>query len=102
MGHSNCGAVAAAANDDDDITPGLISSLFYHIRPSLRACDGDCVKAVYENVRYQAIQLADVSPVIRVLVRRRDLIVVGGVYDLTSGVVEEIVQIEGRHTHTHT
>uniref|UniRef100_A0A0G4IBN8 carbonic anhydrase n=1 Tax=Chromera velia CCMP2878 TaxID=1169474 RepID=A0A0G4IBN8_9ALVE len=93
LGHTACGAVKAAGTCEGEDVPGLVSSLFYHVKPALRAVNGDINAAIGENVKLQAQQLAEVSPIIRTLIRQKKLIVVGGVYDLESGEVKEVCQI---------
>lgn len=88
LGHTNCGAVTAAVKADD--VPGQISSLFYHIRPAVRAAKGDVAAAVKENVRNQMDVLREASPVIARLVRQGRLVVAGGVYDLATGKVTPV------------
>ena len=60
LGHTNCGAVAATMKGDD--VPGQISGLFQHIRPAVKTANGDLQKAIIDNVRNQAILLAESSP----------------------------------------
>ena len=88
LGHTACGAVAATMNGTE--VPGQISSLYYHIRPAVRAANGNIDVAIRENVRNQAILLREGSTVINRLVREKQLLVAGGVYDLTSGVVTPV------------
>jgi carbonic anhydrase len=88
LGHTQCGAVTATMKGTD--VPGQISGLFQHIRPAVKAAGGDLDKAILENVRNQAILLAEASPVISKLVQRKELIVVGGIYDVTTGIVSEV------------
>lgn len=88
LGHTSCGAVTATAAGKE--VPGMISALYHHIRPAVKAAGGDIGRAVIENVRMQAGLLAESSPVIADLVRRRHLIVAGGVYDLQTGVVTPV------------
>ena len=88
LGHSACGAVTAAMKGDE--VPGQISGLFQHIRPAVKAAKGDLDKAIIENVKNQAMTIAESSPVISKLVQRRELIVTGGIYDLTTGRVQPI------------
>jgi carbonic anhydrase len=88
LGHTACGAVAATMAGTD--VPGQISALYYHIRPATRAAGGDLGKAIVENVRNQAIALRDSSTVISKLVNDGKLMVVGGVYDLTTGRVSPV------------
>lgn len=88
LGHTACGAVTATMRGEE--VPGQISGLFQHIRPAVKAAAGNVELAIEENVRNQAQILAEASPVIARLVRQRELLVAGGVYDLTSGVVTPV------------
>jgi carbonic anhydrase len=88
LGHSSCGAVSATMQGEE--VPGQISGLFQHIRPATRAANGDLNKAISENVKNQALILAEASPVIAKLVRDGELIVAGGVYDLATGIVNPV------------
>ena len=88
LGHTACGAVQATMKGED--VPGQISGLFQHIRPAVKAAQGDLERAVRENVRNQAQVLAESSPVIARLVREQRLAVVGGVYDLHTGLVTPV------------
>ena len=88
LGHTSCGAVAAAGKAEP--VPGQISSLFQHIRPAVRAAQGDPVAATRENVRIQARTLVESSTVISALVARGTLLVAGGIFDLRTGRVEPV------------
>lgn len=88
LGHTECGAVTAAIKGND--VPGQISGLFQHIRPAVKASQGDLNTAIEENVRNQATLLADASPVIRRLIQQGELIIAGGIYDLRTGVVSRV------------
>lgn len=88
LGHTECGAVSATMKGAD--VPGQISGLFQHIRPAVKTAQGDLNKAIIENVRNQAILLAEASPVIAMMVQRKELIVAGGIYDLATGVVTPV------------
>jgi len=88
LGHTECGAVNATMKGTE--VPGQISGLFQHIRPAVKAAKGDLNKAILENVRNQAILLAEASPVIAKMVERKELIVVGGIYDLATGAVTPV------------
>jgi carbonic anhydrase len=88
LGHTACGAVAATVKRDE--VPGQISGLFQHIRAAARTAGGDVERAVVENVRNQALVLAESSPVIARLVKEGQLIVAGGVYDLQTGRVTKV------------
>jgi carbonic anhydrase len=73
----------------DDV-PGQISGLFQHIRPAVKTANGDLQKAIIDNVRNQAILLAESSPVIAKLVQQKHLVVAGEIYDLATGVVTPV------------
>lgn len=88
LGHTSCGAVAAAARAEP--VPGQISALFQHIRPAVRAAHGDVSAAVRENVRLQAHTLMESSTVIASRVARGEVLVAGGIFDLTTGAVEPV------------
>lgn len=88
LGHTSCGAVAATMKGDE--VPGQISGLFQHIRPAVKAAGGNLDRAIAENVRNQAILLAEASPTISKLVQSKELIVAGGVYDLSTGLVTPV------------
>ena len=88
LGHTSCGAVAAAAKGDP--VPGQISALFQHIRPAVRAAKGDVDAAIRENVRLQAQTLVEASTVISSLVSAGKVLVAGGIFDLETGRVEPV------------
>ncbi len=88
LGHTNCGAVSATLKGEE--VPGQISGLFQYIRPAVKTANGSLDKAITDNVRNQAILLAEASPVISRLVQRKELIVAGGIYDLATGLVSEV------------
>lgn len=87
LGHSSCGAVNATMAGG--AVPGVISSLYYRIKPGCEHAGGDLDKAIEDNVKFQVEQLA-VSPVLKDLVAEGKLEIVGGVYDLTSGKVNRV------------
>lgn len=88
LGHTNCGAVAATTKREP--VPGQISSLFQYIRPAVRSVNGNLDAAVRANVCLQAQTLAEASPVIAERIQSGKLIVAGGVYDLTTGLVTPV------------
>mmetsp|Transcript_13264 Transcript_13264/g.25434 ORF Transcript_13264/g.25434 Transcript_13264/m.25434 type:complete len:262 (+) Transcript_13264:72-857(+) len=87
LGHSSCGAVKATMAGA--AVPGVISSLYYRIKPACDHAHGDLDKAIEENVKLQVNQLA-VSPVLKELVEQGKLEIVGGVYDLVTGKVNRV------------
>ena len=87
LGHSSCGAVAATIAGEP--VPGQISTLYQRIEPAVEAVPGRGPEAVAaENVRIQVRLLRRASPVVAGLVRDGKLRVVGGMYDLKTGVVK--------------
>ena len=48
------------------------------------------IEAIADNVRNQATILAEASTVISKLIQRKELIVVGGIYDLKTGLVSVV------------
>jgi carbonic anhydrase len=87
LGHSSCGAVNATIAGAP--VPGVISSLYYGIKPGCDAGHGDLDKSIAENVKFQVDQLA-YSPVLKELVEAGKLKIIGGVYDLASGKVNRV------------
>lgn len=89
LGHTNCGAVSAACNVPD--VPGHIVTLINAIRPaSAKAArmNGDLVdNAVKVNVAMQVMQLRDLEPVLARKFKSEQIKIVGGVYDLATGLV---------------
>jgi carbonic anhydrase len=45
---------------------------------------------VRENVRNQALLVAEASPVISRMIQRKELLVAGGVYDVQTGIVTPV------------
>ncbi len=88
LGHTACGAVRATIEGAE--VPGQISGLFQYIRPAVKAAGGDLNSAVRENVRNQALVLAESSPLISRMLRSNELIIAGGVYDLETGLVAPV------------
>ena len=91
IGHERCGAVKAAIEGGEP--PGQIGSLTAAIKSAVERSknqSGDKVEnAVKENVRVQIERLKE-SPVISQLIQEGKLKVVGGYYDLDTGVVSMV------------
>lgn len=88
LGHSGCGAVRATMAGQE--VPGQISGLFQHIRSAVKVSGGDLEIAIVENVKNQAMTLAESSPVISKLLRSGELIVAGGIYCMETGRVNPV------------
>jgi len=93
LGHSSCGAVSAAVETLRNGTrfPGRLPALVDQLREPVTRCqglDGDLVaNAVRENVRMTVERLAAAEPVIAPGIRSSATRVVGGIFDLATGVV---------------
>lgn len=89
LGHRRCGAVGAAVAGE--LLPGRISSFVEDIKPSLarvKGKPGDAVdNAVIANVQYQVEKLKENSTVLDNLIQSGNLKIVGGRYDLDTGLV---------------
>ncbi|MGE3106998.1 MAG: carbonic anhydrase [Phycisphaerales bacterium] len=97
MGHTKCGAVAAAASGGDP--GGNVSQLVEKIAPAVQRAknaspDADekqlASLAVRENVMQSIFDLLRTSAAVRELVRAGKIEIVGAVYDVGSGAVEWI------------
>ncbi len=96
LGHSKCGAVNAAVKVPE--VPGHIVTLINAIKPAVEKCkekhhnhnhsdDEFLDAAIKENVLMQVEQLKNLEPVLAKRVREGSLLIVGGVYDLETGLV---------------
>jgi carbonic anhydrase len=94
LGHTNCGAVKAAVQhiDQQDALPGSINGLVELIKPAVRTVQGQPGE-LYENVTRANIlagveKLKSLQPILAPRVAAGSVKVVGGVYDLQTGVVK--------------
>jgi carbonic anhydrase len=94
LGHSNCGAVAAAIKVVQENTPlpGHLPGLVGSIRPAVEAAKqkspADLLQeATAENVRSNVERLSTADPIMSEMVRQGKVKVVGGVYDIATGKV---------------
>jgi carbonic anhydrase len=97
LGHSNCGAVDATIKvlKDDARLPGHLPELVRSIKPAVEAARKSNApnlleEAIAENVRHNVVRLSDARPIVSEAVAARKVRVVGGVYDLATGVVKLI------------
>ncbi len=90
MGHTKCGAVAAACKLPD--VPGHIVTLINAIKPAAeiaKQMKGDTIEnAVKVNVAMQVKQLQSLEPVLTKAIKNGGLKIVGAVYNLSTGIVE--------------
>lgn len=92
MGHSACGAVAAAVAVERDHAqlPGHLPGLAEQILPAVKVAQASrpndlLAASITENVRLNVQALAGNEPIIAPLVKAGTVKVVGTVYDLASG-----------------
>lgn len=85
LGHSNCGAVAAAIKGS--AVPGQISALYPRIRPAVDLAGPNIEAAAKANAKIHATLLAEASTVISDLVKDNKIKVLAGYYDVTNGIV---------------
>jgi carbonic anhydrase len=95
IGHSNCGAVKGAV---DDVQLSHLSGLLAKIKPAIdsvpaavqprQSSNAEFVNQVAEaNVRLVMQQIRERSPILRELLDRGQIGLVGGMYDLATGEV---------------
>jgi carbonic anhydrase len=91
LGHERCGAVDATIQNKP--VPGKIGSILEKIKPAVTSTagqSGDRLKnATIANIKNQIAEL-QTSPVIADLVKAGKLKIVGGFYDLDTGVVTTV------------
>ncbi len=98
LGHTECGAVAAACNYQKPV-PGHIITLVNNIKPAAmtveklvkqgKIAEKDFLnETVKQNVLMQVEQLRNLEPILANAVRTGEVKIVGAVYNLATGVVE--------------
>lgn len=91
LGHTECGAVAAAVERPEDV-PGHIVSLINEIKPAVVKVahkPGNLLNnAVRQNVIDQVNSLRDLDPILHKKYLKGEILIVGAVYDIQSGKVE--------------
>lgn len=96
LGHTQCGAVDAAVRmvRDKATFPGVIGNLATPIIPAVQSVTGDddvVNRVVRANVVRVVAQLKSAPPILSKAVSEGAVQVVGGVFDLQSGVVNFVV-----------
>lgn len=95
VGHSNCGAIKGAI---DDAQLGSLTGLLAKIKPAIAAVPDDgsprtskndafVQKVADANVRLVMQQIRERSPVLREMLDEKQIGLVGGMYDLSTGAV---------------
>jgi carbonic anhydrase len=90
LGHERCGAVKAAREvvASKGHAEGHVHSLVEAIKPAVDATSGmDAEATCRENVRNVARQLRESDPILKGMVDRKEIQVVGAHYDLDTGFV---------------
>ncbi|WP_407660695.1 carbonic anhydrase [Kaistia defluvii] len=94
LGHTRCGAVTATieALQKGNQLPGHIAGLVTAMKPGIEAAvskggDDLVAAATIANVRYNVSRLEKASPILTNLIAKKQLRIVGGVYDLATGKV---------------
>jgi carbonic anhydrase len=91
LGHERCGAVDAAIQGKP--VPGQIGSILQKIQPAVNATAGKpgdrLVNTTIANIKLQMAELRK-SPVLSDLIKAGKLKIVGGYYDLDTGVVTAV------------
>jgi carbonic anhydrase len=97
IGHTNCGAVAAAI---DDVQLGNITPMLAKIRPALKQSvfegersstnPGFVAHVCRENVRLALATIREESEILQKMEAAGEIMIVGGYYDLTTGQVSLI------------
>jgi carbonic anhydrase len=85
LGHSNCGAIAAAIKGS--AVPGQISALYPRIRPAIDLAGPNIEAAAKANAKIHATLLSEASTVIGGLVKQNKIKVVAAYYDVKNGMV---------------
>jgi carbonic anhydrase len=96
IGHSNCGAIKGAT---DGVELGNLSGLLSKIKPAMAVVPADVqprnsksssfVDQVSEvNVRLVMKQIPERSPILREMLDKGEIKLVGGMYDLSTGKVQ--------------
>lgn len=95
IGHTKCGAIYGAC---DNVKMGNLTGLLDKIKPSIEdvpmaiqprnSKNPKFVAAVTEaNVRYQMQQIREKSPVLKEMIDKGKISLVGGIYDISTGEV---------------
>jgi len=94
LGHTNCGAVAAAVKvvTERAELPGHLPELINSIKPAVIAAHGrhasDLVAAsIEENVKLNVKRMRDDAPILSKALAAKKIAAVGGIYDLATGKV---------------
>ncbi|MFS4415576.1 carbonic anhydrase family protein [Maribacter sp. 2307ULW6-5] len=95
LGHEHCGAVKAAIGD---VKLGNITAMLTKITPVVKATDFDGDKTAdnpdyvhlvcVNNVLHTMEQIREKSPILKEMEEKGEIKIIGGVYDMDTGVVD--------------
>lgn len=99
LGHTQCGAIKGAINDVDLGKLKFITSKIQRCIPLVKAAamtDGDLCQAVtIGNMRQGMADLLRGSDVLSTMVANGEISIVGGIYDVGTGIVEFTHDVRG-------
>lgn len=96
LGHTKCGAIRGAC---DNVTMGNLTTLLEKIKPAVdgektvkanrNAANSEFVEKVASlNVRLTKKMILKNSPILRGMITERQIVLIGGMYDVETGVVD--------------
>ncbi len=92
LGHTKCGAIKGAC---DHVEMGNLTSLLHKIKPAMeRTTYTNGTEYAYpnavaaNNVHYVMDEVALRSPIINEMIKAHEIAIVGGMYDIETGVVD--------------
>ncbi len=94
LGHTHCGAIKGAC---DDVKLGNLTQMLSKIKPAVNKVKDETVrnssnlsfvnKVTHFNVELTIEEIKKKSPVLRELIEKEEIAIVGGVYDIETGSV---------------
>lgn len=94
LGHTQCGAIKGAVNDVELGHLHFITKKIQRCIPSIKVLTPGigieplCQKVTIENIKQGMADLQSSSSILAEMVHRKEIKIIGGLYDIASGVVE--------------